>query len=167
MGAQAEMMQENARTMGTILLLALFFAFVVLAILFESYRLPLIILASVPFCLSGMVFALGLTHFAIGATVAIGVFIVIGACVNDGVLLVTFAEKLRTDGHAAPFDAVVRAATIRLRPRVMRSYRQHWGMLYHLIGRAREPARCSTSRAREGVISGRRARRRPLLSWRV
>jgi multidrug efflux pump subunit AcrB len=105
--------------MGTILLLALFFAFVVLAILFESYRLPLIILASVPFCLSGMVFALGLTHFAIGATVAIGVFIVIGACVNDGVLLVTFAEKLRTDGHAAPFDAVVRAATIRLRPRVM------------------------------------------------
>ncbi len=53
-------------------------------------------LLSMPFCLAGMVFALGAANLAVGATVAIGVFIVIAATVNDGVLLLTFAEELRT-----------------------------------------------------------------------
>ncbi len=119
MGGQAQMMGENTRTMGLILLFALFFAFVTLAIQFESYRLPLIMLLSVPFCLAGMVFALGAANLAVGATVAIGVFIVIAATVNDGVLLLTFAEELRTQRHIAPFEAVLTAAKIRLRPRVM------------------------------------------------
>ncbi len=119
MGGQAQMMQENTRTMGLILAFALFFAFVVLAIQFESYRLPLIMLISVPFCLAGMVYALGLTNLAVGATVAIGVFIVIAATINDGVLLLTFAEELRATRSLSPFDAVLSAAKVRLRPRVM------------------------------------------------
>jgi len=73
----------------------------------------------VPFCLVGMVYALGLAHLPIGATVAIGVFIVIAATVNDGVLLLTFAEELRLKQGMAPFPAVLAAAKIRLRPRVM------------------------------------------------
>ncbi len=119
MGGQAQMMRENTRTMGLILAFAMFLAFVVLAIQFESYRLPLIMLLSVPFCLAGMVFALGAANLAVGATVAIGVFIVIAATVNDGVLLLTFAEELRTQRQIEPFDAVLTAAKIRLRPRVM------------------------------------------------
>lgn len=119
MGGQAQMIGENTRTMGLILLFALFFAFVTLAIQFESYRLPLIILISVPFCLAGMIYALGLAHLAVGATVAIGVFIVIAATVNDGVLLLSFAEELRGTRNIPPFDAVLSAAKIRLRPRVM------------------------------------------------
>lgn len=119
MGGQAQMMRENSRTMGLILGFAMFFAFVVLAIQFESYRLPLIMLISVPFCLAGMVYALALAHLPIGVTVAIGVFIVIAATVNDGVLLLTFAEELRLRERAAPLNAVLRAARIRLRPRVM------------------------------------------------
>ncbi|MFO7534241.1 MAG: efflux RND transporter permease subunit [Kiritimatiellia bacterium] len=119
MGAQAQMMAENARTMVLILGFALFFAFVVLAIQFESYRLPLIMLISVPFCLAGMVYALGLAHMPVGATVAIGVFIVIAAAINDGVLLLSFAEELRVTEGLRPFEAVLKAAKIRLRPRVM------------------------------------------------
>lgn len=119
MGGQAQMMRENSRTMGLILSFAMFLAFVVLAIQFESYRLPLIMLLSVPFCLAGMIFALGLANLAVGATVAIGVFIVIAATVNDGVLLLTFAEELRRTQGLSPFDAVLSAAKIRLRPRVM------------------------------------------------
>ncbi len=119
MGAQAMMMADNARTMGMILAFSMFFAFVVLAIQFESYRLPFIMLVSVPFCLAGMVYALRLAHLPIGATVAIGVFIVIAATVNDGVLLLTFADELRRKQSLSPFHAVLNAAKIRLRPRVM------------------------------------------------
>ncbi len=119
MGGQAQMMRENTRAMGLILAFALFFAFVVLAIQFESYRLPLIMLFSVPFCLAGMVYALGFAGLPVGATVAIGVFIVIAATVSDGVLLLSFAEELRTAQGLAPIKAALSAAKIRLRPRVM------------------------------------------------
>jgi hydrophobe/amphiphile efflux-1 (HAE1) family protein len=118
-GGQAQMMEENRRTMGLIFGFALFFAFVALAIQFESFRLPLIILLSVPFCLAGIVYALLLTGLPVGATVAIGVFVIIAAAVNDGVLLLTYAEDLRIKEKQAPFNAVLTAAKIRLRPRVM------------------------------------------------
>ncbi len=121
MGGQAQMMKENSRTMGLILLFAMFFAFTALAIQFESYRLPFIILISLPFCIAGMVFAMGISKVALGATVAIGIFIVIAATVNDGVLLLSFAEELKTIQKLSPFEAVWRAAKIRLRPRVMTS----------------------------------------------
>lgn len=119
MGAQAQMMAENARTMTAILGFAFFFAFVVLALQFDSYRLPLIMLLSIPFCLAGMIYALYLSKLAVGATVAIGVFIVMAAAINDGVLLLTFAEELRLNGGLSVRQAVVDAARIRLRPRVM------------------------------------------------
>jgi hydrophobe/amphiphile efflux-1 (HAE1) family protein len=118
-GGQAQMMGENRKTMGMIFGFALFFAFVALAIQFESFRLPLIIMLSVPFCLVGIVYALTIAGLPIGATVAIGVFVIIAAAVNDGVLLFGFAEELRTTQQYSPIDAVLKAAQIRLRPRLM------------------------------------------------
>jgi hydrophobe/amphiphile efflux-1 (HAE1) family protein len=118
-GGQAQMMGENRKTMGMIFGFALFFAFVALAIQFESFRLPLIIMLSVPFCLVGIVYALTIAGLPIGATVAIGVFVIIAAAVNDGVLLLGFAEELRTTQQYSPIDAVLKAAQIRLRPRLM------------------------------------------------
>jgi multidrug efflux pump subunit AcrB len=47
------------------------------------------------------------------------VFIVIAATINDGVLLLSFAEELRAKQGLAPFQAVLSPAKIRLRPRVM------------------------------------------------
>jgi len=119
MGGQAQMMAETRRTLGTILGFAAFFAFAILAIQFESFRLPIIIFLSLPVCLAGMAYGLLAGGQAIGATVAIGVFIVIAATVNDGVLLLTFAEELRAVKGMHPLDAVLSAAQIRLRPRVM------------------------------------------------
>lgn len=118
-GGQAQMMEENRHTMGLIFGFALFFAFVTLAVQFESFRLPLIIMVSVPFCLAGILYALLLTGLPVGATVAIGVFVIIAAAVNDGVLLLSYAEELRTKENRVPFEAVMTAAKIRLRPRVM------------------------------------------------
>ena len=118
-GGQAQMMAEMQRSLVYILGFALFFAFVVLAVQFNSLRLPLVILTCVPFCLAGMVYALYLTGLPVGATVIIGVLIVVAAKVNEGVLLVTFAEDLRREQQLSPLEAVIQAARIRLRPRLM------------------------------------------------
>ncbi len=118
-GGQAQMMAEMRQAVLTIMGFAVFLSFIVLAVQFNSLRLPALILGSVPFCLAGLVFALHITGLPLGATVIIGLLVVVAATVNDGVLLFTFADELREREKLSPFESVLQAAKIRLRPRVM------------------------------------------------
>ncbi|MCK7515735.1 MAG: efflux RND transporter permease subunit [Desulfobacterales bacterium] len=113
------MMAEMKRTVLMIFAFAVFFSFVVLAVQFNSLKLPALILGCVPFCVAGMIYVLYATALPMGATVLIGLLVVVASTVNEGVLLLTFAEELRLKDGLAPFDAVLNAAKIRLRPRVM------------------------------------------------
>ena len=120
-GGQVELMRDMQRTMGLIIAFAVFFAFVVLAVQFNRLKLPLLILITLPACLAGMVAALYITGLAVGATVVIGLLVVVAATVNDGVLLLNFAEQIRQEKRVTATVAVVEAACIRLRPRLMTS----------------------------------------------
>jgi len=118
-GGQAQMMAEMQRTVLSVLGFATFFSFVVLAVQFNSLKLPSLILICVPFCVAGMVYALNTTGLPMGATVLIGLLVVVASTVNEGVLLLTFAEELRRRENRPPAQAVLHAAKIRLRPRLM------------------------------------------------
>ncbi|MGD9817687.1 MAG: efflux RND transporter permease subunit [Desulfomonilaceae bacterium] len=118
-GGQALMMAEMKQTTIKILAFALFFSFVVLAVQFNSLKLPSLILSCVPLCLAGLIYMLYLTNIPLGATVVIGALVVIAATVNEGVLLLTFAEELRNLKQLSSTEAVIQAAKIRLRPRLM------------------------------------------------
>ena len=118
-GGQAQMMAEMKRTVLTILAFAVFFSFVVLAVQFNSLKFPALILGCVPFCVAGMVYLLSATALPMGATVLIGLLIVVASTVNEGVLLLTFAEELRVRDGLGAIEAVLNAAKIRLRPRLM------------------------------------------------
>jgi HAE1 family hydrophobic/amphiphilic exporter-1 len=119
-GGKARLMEDLTGTALGILGLAVFLAMVVLAVQFNSVRYPLMILCCIPLGATGMVFALWASSLAMGATVLVGLLVVVAATVNDGVLLFTLADELR----AAPSspeaaEAVRSAARLRLRPRVM------------------------------------------------
>jgi len=118
-GGQARAMADMKQAVWAILAFAVFFAFIVLAVQFNSLKLPALILGSVPFCLTGMVFLLYAAGIPMGATVIIGVLVVVAATVNDGVLLLTYAEEIQAAKGSRPAEAVLTAARIRLRPRVM------------------------------------------------
>lgn len=118
-GGQAELMSDMRQAVLAVLGFAVFFSFIVLTVQFDSVRLPALILASAPFCLTGLVLGLYLSGLAFGATVLIGVLVVIALTVNDGVLLMTFAEELQQQQRLDPATAVLQAAKIRLRPRLM------------------------------------------------
>jgi multidrug efflux pump subunit AcrB len=118
-GGRAEMMADMKETVLAVLAFALFFSFIVLTVQFNSLKLPGLILGSVPVCLAGVVFLMYLTGIPLGATVIIGVLVVVAATVNDGVLLLTYATDLQGRQSLTPQRAVVEAARIRLRPRVM------------------------------------------------
>ncbi|OPY92825.1 MAG: Efflux pump membrane transporter BepE [Syntrophaceae bacterium PtaU1.Bin231] len=120
-GGQAQMMAEMTRSVVMVLGFALFFAFAVLAVQFNSLLLPGLILAVIPFCLAGTAAALFLTGIPMGATLIIGILVIIALTINQGVLLVTFAESLRADEALPAGDAMVNAAKIRLRPVLMLS----------------------------------------------
>ena len=128
-GGRAEMMADMKDTVLAVLAFALFFSFIILTVQFNSVKLPALILGSVPVCLAGVVYLLYVTGFPLGATVIIGVLVVVAATVNDGVLLLTFAGELQEREGAEPFDAVVNAAKIRLRPRVMTTLTTMMGFL--------------------------------------
>jgi multidrug efflux pump subunit AcrB len=66
-----------------------------------------------------MVYGLYWSGLAVGATVAIGLLIVVAAMVNDGVLLLTYTEDIRKSENLSAFDAVLKASKIRFRPRIM------------------------------------------------
>ena len=118
-GGQAQMMAEMQQTILWILVFAVFFSFIVLAVQFDSLKLPALILGCVPFCLAGLVLIMFWSGLPLGATVIIGVLVIVAATVNDGVLLLTFANELKDRNGLSPEKAVVEASKIRLRPRVM------------------------------------------------
>jgi multidrug efflux pump subunit AcrB len=123
------MMSDMKDTVLAVLAFALFFSFIILTVQFNSVKLPALILGSVPVCLAGAIYLLHLTGAFLGATVIIGLLVVIAATVNDGVLLLTFAGELQEEDGLEKFQSVVRAAKIRLRPRVMTTTTTMMGFL--------------------------------------
>ena len=117
-GGKALQMTQMQTTVQSILGYAVFFSFIVLAVQFNSLRLPLVILFAAPFCLTGIGYGLFLTGQPFGATVIIAAMIVLAANVIDGVLLIQTAERQKQQGVEL-LNATFEAGLSRLRPRLM------------------------------------------------
>jgi len=117
-GESRQLRVEGSKCLGTFLLSAILI-YLVLAAQFESFRDPFIILAgSVPLALSGaLLFSfLGLTTLNIYSQV--GLITLVGLVSKNGILIVEFANHLQESGKQK-LDAIIEAATTRLRPILM------------------------------------------------
>ncbi|HEX9655020.1 MAG TPA: efflux RND transporter permease subunit, partial [bacterium] len=114
-------------------LLSVVFIYLVLAAQFESFVHPLTILLSVPLAVFGAL----LTLFIFGQTLniysQIGLIMLIGLVTKNAILIVEFSNQLRERGKEL-FEAVIEAATIRLRPILMTSFSTIFGVLPIAIG---------------------------------
>jgi len=128
-GGQAQMMGEMRAAVIAVLGFAVFFAFVVLAVQFNSLRLPGLILGGIVFAMAGLVWLLYFTGIPLGATVVIGALLVMAEMANDGVLLLTFIDQIRAEGRQPIEEAIVRAASLRLRPITMTTVPMIVGLL--------------------------------------
>lgn len=118
MGSQARFMAESRRVMGLILGFAALFAYVILAIQFESFVLPLLIMLNVPLALTGAFLALFIAGSPLGVTVQIGMLVMMGGITSQGVVLLVLAEEYRQEGMSA-LEAIAKAAPTRVRPILM------------------------------------------------
>ncbi len=98
--------------------LALLFIYLVLAAQFESFRHPFVIMLSVPLSMTGALFTLWLAGGTLNIYSQVGLVTLVGLITKHGILIVEFSNQLRAKGEPL-FDAVVDAATLRLRPILM------------------------------------------------
>jgi multidrug efflux pump len=99
-------------------LLALAFIYLVLAAQFESWIDPAIIMLTVPLSMAGALLALKLTGQSMNVYSQIGLVTLVGLITKHGILIVEFANQLQETGRNK-LEAVVEAATLRLRPILM------------------------------------------------
>jgi CzcA family heavy metal efflux pump len=132
-GGERETLQEGRSLTGTLLLLALFLVFVVMAIQYESLRNPFIILLSVPFTVVGVAIGITLADLPISMPVWLGMIMLAGIVVNNAIVLVEYIEIMRERGSAIR-EAILQAARLRLRPILMTTLTTVVGMLPLAIG---------------------------------
>jgi multidrug efflux pump subunit AcrB len=132
-GGEEEAIRENNRQLAIVVLLAIFLVFVVMAVQYESFVNPFIILFAIPLSMVGVGLMLWLTGTAMSAPVFLGVILLAGIVVNNAILLVEYTELARRRG-LPPAEAVIEAGTIRLRPIMMTTLTTISGMLPLAIG---------------------------------
>lgn len=125
--------QKDYSGLGVSVFLAVALIYMLLATQFESFVYPLIVLTSVPLCAIGLVLALFLTGRSFGLTAFIGLLMLIGIVVKNGILLVDYTNHLRQRGMPRD-EAVLTASPTRLRPILMTTLAAILGMLPLALG---------------------------------
>jgi len=120
--------QETFRDLILLMLVASLLVYLTMAAQFESFVMPIIIMAALPFAFSGVFFALYLTNTSMSVNALIGAFMLIGIAVKNSIILVDFTNLLRDRGYPL-FNALVEAGRSRLRPILMTALTTILGML--------------------------------------
>lgn len=128
-----KVLDETLDSLQTGLLVAILVIFLMLSANFQSFRVPLVILATVPAVVLGSLLMLKLTGSTLNLQSYMGIIMSVGVSIANAVLLITNAEELRkVNGNA--LESAREAAGLRLRPIIMTSVAMVMGMLPMAIG---------------------------------
>ena len=112
-----ELINEEFVSMGGAILIAVALVFMAMAIQFESARFSLIVMLCIPFSLIGVVAIMFLANTTLSMMAMMGLLLLVGIVVNDGILYVDTVDQLRA---WQPMDqALVEAGKLRIRPILM------------------------------------------------
>jgi multidrug efflux pump subunit AcrB len=123
-GMKAELRGEYARmkesfdSLAIGLALASVLVYLLMVPLMRSFVMPLIIMATVPLGLIGVLITLRVTGSTLNVQSEMGVIFLVGIIVSQGVLLMDFANQLRKQGRTV-WEAITQSAVIRFRPIIM------------------------------------------------
>lgn len=134
-GEEMRRAEEQRDQMGTNVLLALFCVYLVMAILFESFLHPLVIMLAVPFALLGVIWTFLLSGTPFNILAMIGVIILIGIVVNNGIVLLDHVDALRREG-VGRHEAILQGCRDRFRPILMTASTTVLGLVPLAFGKA-------------------------------
>jgi len=119
---------ESSNSLQFAFYLALILIYLILAIQFESYRDPLIVMFTVPLALAGAVLSLSIFGQTLNIFSQIGIIVLVGIVTKNGILIVEFANQRKAAG-LTKMEAALDAATQRFRPILMTSFATVLGAL--------------------------------------
>lgn len=126
--AQAQQQDDDFAGLFWALLLSVIFIYLLMGFLFESFILPLSILLTMPLAWIGVSW----THWTTGRDIdflgAVGVVLLVGVVVNNGIVLIDYVGRLRAAGHSRR-EAVLMATERRFRPIMMTAITTVGGMV--------------------------------------
>lgn len=133
LGGTYEDQQDTFTDLITLMLLMIILVFVIMASQFESLTYPFVIMFSLPFALVGVFLGLWITGTAMGVMGMLGILMLVGIVVNNGIVLVDYT-RLCIAREMPIYEAVVTAGRSRLRPILMTTLTTVIGMIPMAIG---------------------------------
>jgi len=120
--------QESFASLATVLVVAAAIVFLMLGFQFRSLALPFLIFITQPISLASAIFALWITNTPLNVASFMGVILLIGLDVKNGILLIEYIGQLRKDGLPLN-EALIQAGRRRFRPILMTSLCTIFGLL--------------------------------------
>ncbi len=129
----AQVFQDSLRGQGILILAAIFAAYVVLGILYESFIHPITIISGLPSAGIGAILTLMLFGMDLSVIAMIGIVMLVGIVKKNAIMMIDFAMSRRRVGLSA--EAAIReAATLRFRPIMMTTFAAIFGTLPIALG---------------------------------
>lgn len=132
-GGEMADIEDSFASLAFALLLAIPLVYMIMAAQFESLLFPFIIMFSLPQAFTGVILSLVLTGKALSVPSFLGVIMLSGIVVNNGIVLVDYINKLRDRGYSRE-EAIREAGPVRLRPILMTTLTTILGMLPLALG---------------------------------
>jgi HAE1 family hydrophobic/amphiphilic exporter-1 len=129
----AQVFQDSLRGQGVLILAAVFAAFVILGILYESFIHPITIISGLPSAGIGAILTLMLFKMELSVIAMIGIVMLVGIVKKNAIMMVDFAIERRTVGLSAE-HAIREAALLRFRPIMMTTFAAIFGTLPIALG---------------------------------
>lgn len=124
-----EQMQQSFKDIGFAVLIAVLLVFMVMASQFESFREPFIILFTIPLAIIGVVWILLITKTTLSVISGIGILVLVGIVVNNGIVYIDYVNQLRRKQSMKLEQAVAYAGQVRMRPILMTAFTTIFGLL--------------------------------------
>ena len=129
----SEDQQKMFSDMAVLMVLMILLVYIVMAAQFESFLSPFVIMFSLPFAAVGVILGLWATHTALSVMGMVGILILVGIVVKNGIVLIDYTILCRERGMSV-LEASVTAARSRLRPILMTTLTTVLGMLPMALG---------------------------------
>jgi len=134
-GRELRESRREQSDMGLNILLAICLVYLVMAALFESFLHPLVIMLCIPFAALGVIWTLMITHTPFNLLAMIGVVILVGIVVNNGIVLLDRIHGLRREGRSRA-EAILEGCRDRFRPILMTAATTILGLTPLAFGKA-------------------------------
>ena len=132
-GGQAQTQKQSFSEFFSVIAIAVALVFAVMLATFRSFRLPLVILTAIPLALIGVALGLFLTGTPFNVSSFMGLLLLVGVVVKNGILLIDVANRTRAEGSTVE-EALVAAGKTRLRPIVMTTLAAIGGLIPLAVG---------------------------------